>query len=43
MMRVSLRLSDKEYEDLAKLSKMTERSLNELIRQAIRQFIEQAG
>ena len=36
---MSLRLSDKEYEDLEKLSLKTERSLNDLVRVAIRQYI----
>ncbi len=43
MMRISLRLSDKEYEDLAKISKKTERSLNDLVREAIRQFTADTG
>jgi predicted transcriptional regulator len=33
-------LSDKEYEDLKKISAQTERSINDLIREAIREFVE---
>ena len=40
---MNLRLSDKEYEDLVKLSKETERSLNDLVREAIRQFTANSG
>ncbi|HAA33139.1 MAG TPA: hypothetical protein DCE56_42230 [Cyanobacteria bacterium UBA8553] len=38
MQRYNLRLSDKEYAALKKLSAKTERSINELIREAIRQY-----
>ena len=38
MQRLNVRLSDKEYEDLVKLSKLTERSMNDLVREAIRQY-----
>ncbi|MBW4585218.1 ribbon-helix-helix protein, CopG family [Aetokthonos hydrillicola Thurmond2011] len=41
MQRLSTRLSDKEYEDLVKLSQQTERSLNDLVREAIRKFIQE--
>ncbi len=37
MQRYNLRLSDKEYAALKKVSAQTERSINELIREAIRQ------
>ncbi|NMG06847.1 ribbon-helix-helix domain-containing protein [Brasilonema sp. UFV-L1] len=40
MQRYNLRLSDKEYEDLKKKSASTERSINDLIREAIRQYLE---
>jgi predicted DNA-binding protein len=40
MERYNLRLSDKEYEDLKKMSAQTERSINDLIREAIREFVE---
>ncbi|WP_445214834.1 ribbon-helix-helix protein, CopG family [Brasilonema sp. UFV-L1] len=40
MQRYNLRLSDKEYEDLKKISVSTERSINDLIREAIREYIE---
>jgi predicted DNA-binding protein len=40
MQRYNLRLSDKEYEDLKKMSAQTERSINDLIREAIRGFVE---
>jgi predicted DNA-binding protein len=40
MQRYNLRLSDKEYEDLKKMSAQTERSINDLIREAIREFVE---
>ena len=43
MQRMNLRLSDQEYEDLVKLSKETERSLNDLVREAIRQFTAKSG
>jgi hypothetical protein len=38
MERYNLRLSDKEYAALKKLAANTERSINELIREAIRQY-----
>jgi predicted DNA-binding protein len=38
MQRYNLRLSDKEYAALKNLSAQTERSINELIREAIRQY-----
>lgn len=40
MQRYNLRLSDKEYEALKQLSEQTERSINELIREAIRKYVE---
>jgi predicted DNA-binding protein len=40
MQRYNLRLSDKEYEELKKISAQTERSINDLIREAIRDFVE---
>ncbi len=40
MQRYNLRLSDKEYEELKKISAQTERSINDLIREAIREFVE---
>ena len=40
MQRYNLRLSDKEYEDLKKISAQTEISINDLIREAIREFVE---
>ncbi len=44
MKRVSVRFADQEHEGLAALSEQTERSLNDLIREAVRQYLEkQAG
>ncbi len=40
MSRFSARFSKEEYESLAKLSKQKERSINELIREAVRQYVE---
>ena len=40
MQRYNLRLSDKEYEGLKKKSSDTERSINDLIREAIREYLE---
>ncbi|WP_081402976.1 ribbon-helix-helix protein, CopG family [Scytonema hofmannii] len=40
MTRFSARFSEKEYEDLVKLSKQKERSINEVIREAVRQYVE---
>ena len=40
MQNYNLRLSDKEYKDLKKISSETERSINELIREAVRDFVE---
>ncbi|WP_083630294.1 ribbon-helix-helix protein, CopG family [Scytonema sp. HK-05] len=40
MSRFSARFSKEEYEELVKLSKQKERSINELIREAVRQYIE---
>jgi len=39
MQRYNLRLSDEEYQDLKKKSAQTERSINELIREAIRDWL----
>jgi predicted HicB family RNase H-like nuclease len=39
MKRVSVRFADKEHEDLALLSEEKERSLNDLIREAVRQYL----
>ncbi|WP_445214815.1 ribbon-helix-helix protein, CopG family [Brasilonema sp. UFV-L1] len=41
MQRYNLRLSDKEYEDLKKISASTHRSINDLIREAIRESPDQ--
>ncbi len=38
MQRYNLRLSDKEYEHIKKISAQTERSINDLIREAIREY-----
>ncbi|WP_414581257.1 ribbon-helix-helix protein, CopG family [Scytonema sp. PCC 10023] len=40
MQKLTVRFSDKEHQDLTKLSQNTERSLNDLIREAVRQYIE---
>ncbi|MBO3462059.1 CopG family transcriptional regulator [Aetokthonos hydrillicola Thurmond2011] len=40
MKRLSVRFSDKEYEDLVKLSHQTERSLNDLVRESTRQLVQ---
>ncbi len=40
MKRVSVRFADKEHEDLVFLSKQTERSINELVREAVRKYVE---
>ncbi len=39
MQRYNLRLSDEEYQDLKEKSAQTERSINELIREAIRDWL----
>ncbi|MBI1240574.1 ribbon-helix-helix domain-containing protein [Umezakia ovalisporum] len=41
MQRYNLRLSDKEYEGLKQKSSETERSINDLIREAIREYLKQ--
>ncbi|WP_442994328.1 ribbon-helix-helix protein, CopG family [Scytonema sp. PRP1] len=40
MQKLTVRFSDKEHQDLTKLSEKTERSLNDLIREAVRQYTE---
>ncbi len=40
MQRYNLRLSDQEYERLKKIAQETERSINDLIREAIRQYAD---
>ncbi|MFB2767887.1 ribbon-helix-helix protein, CopG family [Pelatocladus sp. BLCC-F211] len=40
MQKLTVRFSDKEHQDLTKLSQKTERSLNDLVREAVRQYIE---
>lgn len=40
MKRISVRFADKEYEDLVKLGSQLERSLNDLIREAVRQHVK---
>ena len=39
MKRVSVRFADKEHEDLVELGEQTERSMNDLIREAVRQYL----
>ena len=43
MKRFQLRLSDKEYEELEKLAKELERSMNDLIREAFRRYLKSHG
>jgi predicted DNA-binding protein len=40
MRQVSIRFADAEHEKLAALSESLERSLNDLVREAVRQYIE---
>ncbi len=40
MQKLTVRFSDKEYQDLARLSQKTERSLNDLVRESVRQYTE---
>lgn len=40
MQRFSLRISDEEYNSLKKHSEKKERSVNELIREAIREYLK---
>lgn len=39
MQKLTVRFLDKEHQDLTKLSQKTERSLNDLVREAVRQYI----
>ena len=39
MQKYNLRLSEEEYKDLKRMSAQTERSINELIREAIRDWL----
>ncbi len=39
MKAVSIRFADTEHEDLAKLSSQVERSINDIVREAVRQYI----
>lgn len=41
MKAVTVRFSDREHEKLAKLSQKVERSINELVREAVRIYVEQ--
>ncbi len=43
MQRYNLRLSDAEYEGMKEISSKTERSINDLIREAIREYAEKRG
>ncbi|WP_442936849.1 ribbon-helix-helix protein, CopG family [Nostoc sp.] len=43
MSRFSARFSKEEYEELVQLSKKKERSINDLIREAVRQYVEQSN
>jgi len=40
MKRISIRFADKEHDELSALSKEMERSINDLVREAVRQYIE---
>jgi predicted DNA-binding protein len=40
MQRLNIRLSAQEYEDLVKLAKLRERSMNDLAREAIRRHVD---
>ncbi|NJR48903.1 MAG: ribbon-helix-helix protein, CopG family [Leptolyngbyaceae cyanobacterium CSU_1_3] len=40
MKRISVRFADKEHEDLEKLSQQLERSMNDLIREAVRKYVQ---
>ncbi len=40
MQKLTVRFSDKEYQDLTQISQKTERSLNDLVREAVRQYVE---
>lgn len=39
-MKLTVRFSDAEYGALAKLAKQAERSMNDLIREAMREYLE---
>lgn len=43
MKRVSVRFADKEHELLVNLSEQVERSINDLIREAVRKYMETQG
>jgi predicted DNA-binding protein len=43
MKRFALRLSDKEHEELEKLAQDLERSMNDVVREAIRKYLESHG
>lgn len=40
MKRVTARFSDKEHEGLTKLAEQSERSMNDVIRDAVRQYLQ---
>jgi predicted transcriptional regulator len=40
MQKLTVRFSDKEYQELTKLSQEMERSLNELVRESVRQYVQ---
>jgi predicted HicB family RNase H-like nuclease len=40
MKKLTVRFADKEYEDLSMLAQHKERSLNDLVREAVRQYVQ---
>jgi predicted transcriptional regulator len=40
MKKLTVRFADQEYEGLSQLAQNKERSLNDLVREAVRQYIE---
>ena len=43
MKALNIRFSDKEHEDLQKASQQSERSINELVREAVREYLLKLG
>jgi predicted transcriptional regulator len=40
MQKLTVRFSDEEYENLSKIAQQKERSFNELVREALREYVK---
>lgn len=43
MQKLTVRFSDREHEGLTRLAQQTERSMNDLVREAVREYLDIRG